>query len=271
MKKLGIIGYGTLGKILTEILTKMPEQHYEICGIFARHEKENSITVHGKRITIWTSIEELLDSDAEIIVEIAGGGAVKEYGRQILDGGRDFVVTSVGALADQELKDYLLQAAIYNERKIYVTSGAVGGFDLMQIFSLMDKMGLETAARICSTKRPEGLKKEVPSDMEDNNADTKNVLFEGDAECAIREFPKNVNVAVAAGMASVGTSRIKVKVVSDPQISGNTHEITLENKLAKATIKTQAVPDAENPKSSIITAWSVAALLESIVSPIKFF
>ena len=96
-------------------------------------------------------------------------------------------------------------------------------------------------------------------------------MFEGDAKNAIREFPKNVNVAVAAGLASVGTSKIKVKVVRDPTISGNTHEIMLENNLAKVSIKTQEVVDAKNPKSSIITAWSVAALLESIISPIKYF
>ena len=207
----------------------------------------------------------MLESDAEIIVEIAGGSAVREYGRQILEQGHDLIVTSVGALEDPKLKELLIQTAIETERQIYVTSGAVGGFDLMQIFSLMDKMGIKSNAEICSTKRPESLQQDSYSD------DKKRILFEGNAKNAIREFPKNVNVAVAAGLASVGTSKISVKVVSDPEISGNTHEIMLENNLAKASIKIQAVPDAKNPKSSIITAWSVVALLESIVSPIKFF
>lgn len=271
MKKIGIIGYGTLGKILTEILIYMPEQHYEICGIFARREKEKSIVVHGKKIAVWNNIMDVLESDAEIIVEIAGSSAVSEYGREILEQGHDLIVTSVGALENQEVKERLIQTAVRTKRQIYITSGAVGGFDLMQIFSLMDKMGIKSAAKICSTKRPESLQKDSYFDEEQKDVRKKQVLFEGNARNAIKEFPKNVNVAVAAGLASVGTSEIKVKVVSDPEISGNTHEITLENNLVKVSIRTQAVPDAENPRSSIITAWSVAALLESIQSPIKFF
>lgn len=281
MRKLAIIGYGALGRILADILTRLPEQHYEICGIFARHENEDMLCLNGRKIQVWKGISEVLESGADIVVEIAGAGAVKEYGCAILESGRDLVVTSAGALADDGLRECLTEAARQASRKIYVTSGAVGGFDLLQTFALMERLaktdeaaeraGLQTEAEICSTKRPEGLSgapclsgRGLPSDRPEE-------VFRGNAREAIVNFPKNVNVAVAAGLASVGIADMKTRVVSDLEICGNTHEITIENALGKAMIRIQAKPDPQNPRSSVITAWSVAALLESLVSPIVFF
>lgn len=281
MRKLAIIGYGTLGKILADILTRLPEQHYEICGIFARHENEDALCLNGQNIQVWNGISEVLESSADIVVEIAGAGAVKEYGCAILESGRDLVVTSAGALANDGLRECLTEAARQAGRNLYVTSGAIGGFDLLQTFALMDRLaktdeaaerdGLQTEAEICSTKRPEGLNGAPCLSGRSLPADRPEEVFRGNAKEAIANFPKNVNVAVASGLASVGIADMKACVVSNPEICGNTHEITIENGLGRAMIQIQAKPDSQNPKSSVITAWSVAALLESLVSPIKFF
>ena len=91
------------------------------------------------------------------------------------------------------------------------------------------------------------------------------------AKKAIEGFPKNVNVAVASAIASVGTEDMQVEITSCPGEKNNIHRITTENNLGKAVIEITSKPDPENPRSSIITAWSIVALLENLAGYIQFF
>ena len=92
----------------------------------------------GETIPLYENFDALLAGDTDIVVEIAGVGAVKEYVVPLLDAGKDVVITSVGALADTALYDAIESAAKKVGRKVHITSGAIGGFDLMRTFTLMD-------------------------------------------------------------------------------------------------------------------------------------
>ena len=49
------------------------------------------------------------------------------------------------------------------------------------------------------------------------------------------------------------------------------HAITCQNDCVKAEITITSKPDPVNPKSSIVTAWSVVAMLRNLASPVEFF
>lgn len=59
----------------------------------------------------YETFDALLADDTDIVVEIAGVGAVKEYVVPLLEAGKDVVITSVGALADTALYDAIESAA----------------------------------------------------------------------------------------------------------------------------------------------------------------
>ena len=51
----------------------------------------------------------------------------------------------------------------------------------------------------------------------------------------------------------------------------NSHFIHLKGENTEIRIQVETAPDKNNPKSSVLTAWSVLALLKNLESPIQFF
>ena len=267
MKNIAVIGYGALGKILNRALVEKLGSSYNLKGIYDSALAEKSVMVAGKSIPLYPSFDALLEDDTDIVVEIAGVGAVKEYITPLLDAGKDVVITSVGALADETLYERIKKTAATAGRKVHITSGAIGGFDIMRTLFLMG----DTTSEIQSTKAPKSLNGAPYLKGKPLPEHEKCTAFEGNAREAIAGFPKNTNVSVATGIVTNGAERTGVRLISDPESRGNTHRVTVENEKAKAVVEITSKPDPSNPKSSITAAWSVVALLENLASPIQFF
>ncbi|MBS5301330.1 MAG: aspartate dehydrogenase [Clostridiaceae bacterium] len=267
MKKIAVIGYGALGKIFVDAMKRILPDVYEVEGIFVRNREKVEKSLEELGIRVYQSFDELLCADVEYVVEIASVQAVADYGVRILESGKNLIVTSVGALADEKLWNDLEDMAEKTDRKVLIVSGAIGGFDLLRTFQLMGN----NRARIENYKAPESLKGAPYLEQNPLSETERSRIFTGNAREAIAGFPKNVNVAVASALASVGTEAMEVEITSCPGEKNNIHRITTENDLGKAVIEIMSRPDPENPKSSIMTAWSVVALLENLASRIQFF
>jgi len=85
-------------------------------------------------------------------------------------------------------------------------------------------------------------------------------LFEGTAREAAKGFPANLNVAVALSLAGVGPDRTQVQIWADPTVTRNVHRIEVEADSARFSMSIENIP-SENPKTGLITALSVIALL----------
>ena len=136
----------------------------------------------------------------------------------------------------------------------------------MRTFALMQGATLE----IENIKAPKSLNGAPYLKGQTLPEDHPMTVFEGGVKEAIAGFPKNVNVAVAASLATEASSS-HVTIKSDPSTNVNTHHLMLKNALMTADITISSKPDPMNPKSSTSTAWSVIALLQNIASPIRFF
>ena len=152
-KKLAIIGCGALGRILATNVHKLLNEQYEICGLYDLWQEGAEKLAADVGSKACTTIEELYALKPDYTVEIAGIPAAKAYGETILREVSDLIVVSVGSLADESFKQSLISAAEESGHKLYVVNGAIGGFDLMQIFALMG----ESKVSIESTKAPRTL------------------------------------------------------------------------------------------------------------------
>ncbi|WFA08123.1 aspartate dehydrogenase [Tissierella sp. Yu-01] len=266
-KRISLIGCGTLGKIFLEVFEKHINKEYEIDGILIRTTEHIREFAKDHNYFLYDSIESLLERKPDYVVEFASANAVRKYGKQILGAGVSLVVVSVGALADEELYNMLKREAKVSNAKLYIPSGAIGGFDLMRTIAL----GQDAKVKITNLKAPASLKGAPYLKGRTLSLESEEIIFKGNAKEAIQGFPKNVNVAVAASLAVSNMEDAEVEIHSVPGQPSNTHRIEAENSFAKTKIEISSIPDPVNPKSSVITAWSVVALLKNLIDPIQFF
>lgn len=267
MLKIGVIGCGAIGTelcmavdrgLVNAVLVAIYDRNHENCKRLL-HMLNNKPRI--------LSPEELI-SEADVIVESASADAVHEFGLLALESGKDLMIMSAGAFADQDVLDRFIEAARANKCRIYIPSGAIAGLDGLKSASIaeIDKVILNT------TKNPGGFKG-APYIIE-NKIDleafhTKTLLFEGNAREAIAAFPANVNVAVSLSLAGTGTENTEVRVFVDPKAERNIHEIVIEGTFGKFTSRIENVPSPHNPRTSYLAALSAIATLKKITEPLQ--
>lgn len=267
MKTVAVIGAGALARIFCIQTQKLLADEYKIVAVMARHQEHVDALAKEINADSCTSLDDLLSCFPDIVVEFAGRDAIKQYAVPVLEHGSDLVIASIGALADDEFRRSLEKTARDNHRKVYLPNGAIGALDLMQTFALMG----EAEVTIGNTKAPKSLEGAPYLEDKTLSREEKEEIFKGSVTDAINGFPKNVNVAVAAALASDSLKNATVQITSDPEAAENIHRIVLKNQLMRAELTVAGKPDPANPKSSTSTAWSVVALLKNLASPISFF
>jgi aspartate dehydrogenase len=120
-------------------------------------------------------------------------------------------------------------------------------------------------------KPPKGWKgspAEEKLDLETLAAETTH--FKGTAREAALAYPKNANVAAAVALAGAGFEDTHVKLIADPGITANVHEVYARGAFGTFSfhIEGHALPD--NPRSSALAAMSVIASINRARNPITF-
>ena len=253
MKTVAVIGAGALAHIFCRETQRLLSDDYRIVAVMARHEEHANELAESLDADACTTLDDLLSSFPDIVVEFAGREAVKEYAQRVLEHVSDLVIASIGALADDAFRKHLEAVAKDSHRKVYLPNGAIGALDLMQTFALMGNAEVV----IGNTKAPKSLEGAPYLNGETLPSDKKDVIFTGSVPDAINGFPKNVNVAVVAALASGALYDATVQITSDPDSTENVHRIRLKNNLMRAELTVAGKPDPANPKSSTSTAWSV--------------
>ncbi|MGA1864627.1 MAG: aspartate dehydrogenase domain-containing protein, partial [bacterium] len=116
--------------------------------------------------------------------------------------------------------------------------------------------------------------KNISSSLQEKGIDLdsikeERVIFEGSALEAVPLFPKNINVAAALSLAGVGPKRTAVRIIVDPKIKRNTHQIEVEGEFGKFITRTENLPAPFNPRTSYLAALSAIACLRKITNPLK--
>ena len=240
MKKLVIVGCGRLAGIVSDAVVNGLLPEYDLVGVYSRTaEKAERIVAkiqqHGKTCMACTTIEDLLALKPDYLVEAASPAAMKELALPALKNGTSIVTLSIGALADTAFYQEVIETAQANGTRVYIVSGATGGFALKGT-AVYDE-ALQTEQR---------------------------VVFSGNATKAIAMFPTKVNVAVAASLASVGPENMQMSMQSTPGFVGDTQRVEIKNEQVHAVIDVYSA-------TAEIAGWSVVNTLLNITSPIVFF
>ncbi len=252
--KIGIIGCGAIASALVDFVEKGKLDANLHCFYDLSPENAQKLASRiGAQVA--SDIDDLIEK-SDLIMEAASQQAVISNIPYILEHKRDVVIMSVGALMDKEFHDRIQQLATENKCKIYLPTGAITGIDTVNAAN----MGEITQVSLTTRKPPVSLG--VQLDGEDEK-----VLFEGKASEAVKLFPKNINVSSTLSLAS-GID-VDVKIIADPKIKNNTHEIHLKGSFGELTTITSNVSSKNNPKTSALAAYSAASLLNKLNKTIQ--
>ncbi len=267
MIKIGIVGCGAIGK---EICRAVDQGiiHVKLVAVADRKPKAASEFAASLRSPpeVMDALE-LIDV-VDFVVECASQTAVKEIVPPALKNGKDLMIMSVGALTNLEFLEEIKALARKNDCKIYLPSGAIVGLDGLKSASI----GKIDSVTLTTRKPPNSL--ESAPYIEQHKVDLiklkeSAVVFEGSAEDAVKGFPENVNVAATISLASVGTQNTKIRIIADPTLERNIHEICVEGEFGKFETKVENVPSPANPKTSYLAALSAIATLRRMADPMQ--
>ncbi|HDQ07907.1 MAG TPA: aspartate dehydrogenase [Methanoculleus sp.] len=249
MKKVGLLGCGNVGHIIAERC-----DGFVVTAVYDMNAKRAKEVADLCGAAVYPDFAGFMESDADIIVEAASVAAVRQYAQAVLAQGKDIVILSVGALADPVLRGSIEGLAARTGRKVYIPSGAIVGLDGLKtgIFADISRVVLRT------TKSPSSL---------GIATDKRMLVFKGTAADCIREFPKNINVAVAIELASGVEAEVELWV--DPAATRNIHELTYEGEFGEVTITVRNNPSPDNPATSYLAALSILTLLRNIERPLQ--
>lgn len=253
---IGLIGVGTIGTFLLEKLNneKVIPGVQIIAILDERKKSAQKLKSLAKtyHLTVCSGLDIFLKTPTDLIIECANIEAVQKYAKKILHH-KDLFLISVGALADPLFTQDLREISKQKKRKLYLPSGAIGGLDVLRAANVLG--GLDSVQLI--TRKPAHA-------LSHNKLEGQRTVFEGSAQEAIHQYPKNANIAIMISLSGIGVEQTKVKIIADPNIQKNIHHLKASGDFGKLSLELENNPSPSNPKTSFLTALSILSSLKAL-------
>lgn len=258
-KRLGLIGSGHLGRIVAQAWKDGFLEDYDLIGIAGRNAEKAERLAQEVGCPFGGTYEALMEKNPEILAETASVAFVQEHVEDILRSGCSIAVLSIGAFADRELYDRAAAAARAGHSRLYISSGVVGGFDVLRTMRLLG----DVKAEFSTHKGPESLRGTPLFEEQLLTGTEKTQVYKGTTGEIIKILPTKVNVAVASSLAAADPEKTAMELFSVPGMIGDDHRMVAEVKGARAVIDIYT-------ESGTTAAWGLVATLRNITSPIVF-
>lgn len=259
--KISIIGCGNIGRTIIKAIAKEVID-CEISGIFdisrdgfdmLADDIKEKLSLNSR---FTQDFNEFLNFESELVVEAASQKAVHEFALPVLNSKKNLMIMSIGALVDEKVFENMKIIADKNNLKIYIPSGAIAGLDGIKA----GKIGGISEAMLTTRKSPESL---------GISSNEEKVLYNGPAAEAVKLFPKNVNVAATLSLSGVGFDKTKVKIIADPKVENNIHEIYIKGEFGEMKTRVENVPSPDNPRTSYLASLSAIAVLKGLTECVQ--
>lgn len=262
--KVGIAGYGVIGKAVARALEKGVESATLEAVTSGDQDKARRAVAELKTPVDVVSPQELARR-CDLIVECAPTAAFLDIVRPALAAGRQVLTVSAAALIEN--MDVVDLARAHGGR-IVLATGALLGLDAVRAAAEGEIYSVDMVTR----KPPKSLigaphlvKNNI--DVSDLSAPLK--VFEGSAREGAAGFPANVNVAASLALAGIGPDRTRLTIYADPTKTRNTHTIIVDADSVRFEMTIENVPTPEKPGTGKVTALSVVAALKSLTSTLR--
>lgn len=260
--KIGLIGYGQIGRSLHQAVVEgIAGESTEVAMVLVRNRARPVPPIADVPIT--DDLDEFLAAETDLIVDVGGHEALRQYVLPVLEAGHDLMTLSVGAFADPAFLETVESTARRTGRRVLVPSGAIAGLDMITAAALAPLDSVTHTTR----KPPEAFTAEQ---MGTSEVPTQPLLlFDGPARDGVGRFPENVNVAAAVSLSGIGLDRTRLRVYADPTVVRNTHEVEVVGHFGRLFLRVENTP-SDNPKTGRIVPLSVAKAIRDLSAPMVF-
>jgi aspartate dehydrogenase len=259
----GVIGHGAIGSVVAAALVAGDVPGCRLASVLRRSRAPAPAPAPPAPHQVG-SIDDLV-AGSQVVVEAAGAAALTEHGPTVVGAGRDLLVASVGALADDALRGRLTGGT---GGRLLLSSGAIGGLDLLRAATLL---GPVHSVRLTTVKHPRVLVRPwMPDDFRHRLAAaaddaTPVTVFSGPARLAVTLFPESANVAATLALATVGFDATHVELLADPGATRVRHHIAVEADAGRYELTVENTPSA-NPRTSAVAAYALVRALRDLSS-----
>ena len=260
---LGIVGCGAIGRALLRAAGEgglgMP-----VVGVASRSEGAARGFLGGlEAAPPFLPLEELVER-ASLVVEAAGGEVVPSLAAAVFGAGKDLMVISIGALLDCP---EIIELARDRGCRLYAPSGAIAGLDGIKsaCAGRVDRVEMVSRKPVAAL---EGAPWLVEKGISIAGLREAREVFYGSARDACRGFPSNLNVSAAVSLAGIGADRTMVRIIADPSLTRNCHDIAVEGEFGLLRVQIENVP-SENPKTGRLTAMSIIRSIRDLSAPLR--
>jgi aspartate dehydrogenase len=254
---IGLIGFGAVGRDVFDLVNDGAAGAATVVGVLVRDPSAHRGAGTRRDVPFVDSAAALLALGPTLVVEAAGHDAMRTHVPAILEAGVEVLGISCGAFADPETLERVRAAAERGGTRLRVPSGAIAALDAISAAAVGPIERVTHTVR----KPPIGL---LPPDEAAAvvASGQPRELFAGPAREAALRFPANVNVVAAVSLAGIGLDRTEARVVADPGVTRNTHDVVVEGAFGRLTVTIENTP-SENPKTGVIVPLSLVRAIRA--------
>ncbi len=282
MIRVGLIGCGAIGTALAESIDRQSKPIARIVALVDR-EPSQALALQQRLSSSRPACVSLPDAvrRADVLVEAASVAIAADVARRSLRAHRPVLIMSTGGLL-LNLASWL-QVARRSRGRVVVPSGGLCGLDGVKAMAV----GTVTRMQLTTRKPPHslaGTPGAKASGIALDRLHRPRVLFDGTPQDAITAFPQNTNVAAtmamayliptapgqpARGLGQVASGTIRVRVVADPTITLNIHELEVEGDCGRLFCRMESRQSPRNPKTSEIAIRSAIVALNQLFTSVR--
>ena len=261
--RVGIAGLGAVGlEVARRLIAGVPGLKLTAVAVRDAEKARRALPQVGDSIAVRKMTE--LANDCDIVVECLPPALFRDVALSAIDKGRILMPLSVAQLLEN---GDLIERAKQKGARILVPTGALIGLDAVRAAA----EGTIHCVKMVTRKPPAGL--EGAPYLRENGISVSGLkeplkVFDGSAREGARGFPANVNVAAALSLAGIGPDRTQLEIWADPNVTRNTHTISVDADTARFTMTIENIP-SENPRTGKSVAPSTVAALRALVSELK--
>jgi len=258
MFRIGLIGLGAIGDVVAAAIAAKVLPDVEIAAGLVRTARSGP-----SPFLVTNDPDAFFDVKVDAVIEGAGHEAIRSHAERALKRS-DLLVTSVGALTDDALRERLIATARDNGHRLILPSAGIGALDILSAAAIG---GLDEVVMIVRKQPSAWLDTEAEKLVDLHNLKEPAIVYDGPAREGARRYPRNVNISAAVSLAGIGLDRTRLQIVADPTITTHVIEVRARGAFGSYTFVEDLLPTVSNPKTGMVVGMAIVKAVRQLSSP----